>query len=47
MKEETRGRPPKDDPLVGGSIRLKESHWVKFKRLGGIKWLRKQIDKAR
>lgn len=29
------------------NIRVNDSRWQKFNRLGGVEWLRKQIDKAK
>lgn len=29
------------------NIRVNDSRWLKFNRLGGVEWLRKQIDKAK
>ncbi len=44
-----RGRPPvaPEDYAVAGAIRLTRSQWVKFRALGGARWLRERIDKAR
>ena len=46
-KIETRGRPRitgKDDPLIGGSVKMTESQWAKFKALGSSDWLRNQLN---
>lgn len=29
------------------NIRVNDSRWQKFNRLGGVNWLRDQIDKAK
>jgi hypothetical protein len=42
------GAPRKDDIAKTRAIRLTESHWQKFKELGGVDWLRhylQHIDK--
>jgi hypothetical protein len=43
------GRPPipADERLVVRSLRLTAEQWDKLARLGGVKWLRERINKAR
>jgi hypothetical protein len=43
------GRPPKppEDTLKQRSIRLTDAQWEKYDAYGGVKWLRKLIDRAK
>lgn len=43
------GRPvvPETDRLRVGAVRLTQSQWDKLTALGGVEWLRKQINKAK
>jgi hypothetical protein len=38
-------RPKPPEPLKGRQIRLTDRHMMIFQELGGIDWLRKQLDK--
>lgn len=38
-------RPKPPEPLKGRQIRLTDRHMMIFQELGGIGWLRKQLDK--
>jgi hypothetical protein len=38
-------RPKPPEPLKGRQIRLTDRHMAIFKDLGGIDWLRKELDK--
>jgi len=38
-------RPKPLEPLKGRYIRLTDRHMMVFKEIGGIDWLRKQLDK--
>ena len=38
---------PEAEVMRVGTIRLLPAQWTKLARLGGVAWLRKQIDKAR
>jgi hypothetical protein len=38
---------PPADKLVVGSVRLSPAQWEKLEKLGGAKWLRERIDRAR
>lgn len=44
-----RGRQPipEEDRAVVGTIRLTQAHWDKLAALGGVRWIRERIDKAR
>lgn len=44
-----RGRPPVplDQFKIARSIRLAPEQWLKLEQLGGVDWIRQQIDKAR
>ena len=44
-----RGRPPKpeDEKLVRGVVFLTREQWDKLTRLGGVKWLRDKINRAK
>lgn len=37
------GRPAKDDLAKRRSIRLSDVDYIKFKQLGGAKWLREKL----
>jgi hypothetical protein len=39
-------RPKPPEPLKGRQIRLTDRHMMIFQELGGIDWLRKQLDKS-
>lgn len=43
------GRKPKPaaEVLRVSSIRLTAEHWVEFRRMGGVTWLRKKLGRAR
>lgn len=43
------GRKPKPaaEVLRVSSIRLTAAHWVEFRSLGGVTWLRKKLGRAR
>jgi hypothetical protein len=48
MNKQKIGRPritPVDDPLIVSSMKLTRAQWDKFKEIGGVKWLRKQLDR--
>jgi hypothetical protein len=51
MKREkpTMGRPPKppEETLKQRSIRLTDAQWGKYDAYGGVKWLRRLIDRAK
>ena len=38
---------PEAEVMKVGTIRLLPAQWAKLARLGGVAWLRKQIDRAR
>jgi hypothetical protein len=37
----------KKDPMKVRHVRMSESEWAKAKQLGGSKWIREQINKAK
>ena len=43
-KRPNSGAPKKDNPAKTRSIRLTDDDWLKFKRLGGIKWLKEYLQ---
>lgn len=43
-KRPNAGAPKKDNPAKTRTIRLTDEHWLKFKELGGVCWLRWELD---
>jgi hypothetical protein len=38
-------RPKPPEPLKGRQIRVSDRQWMIFQQLGGIKWLRAELEK--
>lgn len=39
------GRPKVADPAKNRTIKMNEADWLKFKAIGGVKWLRDVLSK--